>query len=80
MFGILAFLWCWVFVQRKRHQTLHKNTFIIVGVICLAYGVGMEFVQKYLVSNRSFDFGDIIADALGSALGTMYMTRRYIKK
>ena len=40
----------------------------------------MEYVQKYYVPNRSFDAGDIIADAVGSVLGTVYSIRKYIKK
>jgi VanZ family protein len=40
----------------------------------------MEFVQKYFVSNRSFDIGDILADGVGSFLGSAFSIRKYIKK
>ena len=57
-----------------------KIFFIRWAIVCIAYGVAMEFVQKYFIPNRSFDIGDIMADTVGSLLGLMYSTRRYIKK
>jgi VanZ family protein len=57
-----------------------KIIFLRVAVLCLIYGVGMEFVQKYFIPNRSFDIGDIIADAIGCLTGLVYSIRRYIKK
>lgn len=38
----------------------------VAGVV---YGIAMEFVQKYWIPNRSFDFGDIAADTVGCLLG-----------
>jgi len=49
-------------------------------MIWLSYGVMMEFVQLYFVKNRSFDTGDIIADAVGCVIGLIYSWGRYIKK
>ena len=46
----------------------------------LIYGIGMEFVQRYLINNRSFDEGDIVADAVGCALGVFFSRKRFIKK
>jgi hypothetical protein len=40
----------------------------------------MEFVQKYFIYNRSFDEGDIVADALGGALGVYFSIKKFIKK
>jgi hypothetical protein len=40
----------------------------------------MEFVQKHFVTNRSFDIGDIAADAIGSIIGLFFSLGRYIKK
>lgn len=57
-----------------------KKAFIVVGLLGLLYGVGMEFVQKFFVPNRSFDPGDIAADAVGCLLGVIFSRTRYIKK
>jgi len=51
-----------------------------MAVIAFLYGIGMEFVQRYLVVNRSFDVGDIIADGVGALAGFLFSSRTYIKK
>jgi hypothetical protein len=81
MFGLLAALWCIVlhFLKNSTPEKL-KTVFITTGIACLAYGIVMEFVQKFFIPYRSFDVGDIIADAVGSAAGVIYSIRRYIKK
>ena len=53
---------------------------MLVALLALGYGTGMEFVQKYFVANRSFDPGDIAADAGGCLLGLVVSLRTYIKK
>ena len=57
-----------------------KKGFIVIALLALAYGIGMEFVQKYFVLNRSFDVGDILADAGGCAVGWFFSYRSFIKK
>lgn len=54
--------------------------FVFISLAAVAYGIGMEYVQKYFIPNRSFDKVDIIADAIGSAGGLIYCLLRYIKK
>lgn len=78
MFGIMIFLWCWAIQRIVSDKTKLKNIFVFIALLCLAYGIGMEFVQKYLVNNRSFDTGDIIADAVGCVTGLIFSIR-YIK-
>ena len=57
-----------------------KKIYIVIAISWFAYGIGMEFVQKYLVANRSFDIGDIIADGVGCIAGLIYSWRKYIPK
>ncbi len=52
---------------------------LLVVVLCaIAYGIVIEFVQEYLVVNRSFSVADMVADAGGSILG--YFVVRYVQK
>lgn len=80
MFAILVTLWCWAMQNKVSDGYKLKNIFIWVSLVSLAYGIGMEFVQKYFISNRSFDEGDIIADGVGCVLGVIFSIRRYTKK
>lgn len=79
MFSIMVFLWCWTMLRMNFARTKLKRVFILIALIWLAYGIGMEFVQKYFVANRSFDMGDILADGVGCIAGLIFSVRRYIK-
>ncbi|MDZ4810145.1 MAG: VanZ family protein [Bacteroidota bacterium] len=78
MFTIMVFLWCWAMLKINLTKEKLKKAFILIALLWLAYGIGMEFVQKYLVENRAFDNGDIIADGIGCLVGLIYSSRRYI--
>ena len=52
----------------------------MTGIICLCYGIMIEYIQRYFIPNRSFDVGDIIADGVGSLAGVIFSFKRYIKK
>jgi len=79
MFIIMVVLWCRVMPGKYPVKRL-KSIFLWIGVTWLVYGIGMELVQHYFINNRSFDLGDIAADAAGCLLGVVYSTSRYIKK
>ena len=78
MFSIMVFLCCWAIHKRLAENKKLTTVFLFIGLGCLLYGIGMEFVQKYFVANRSFDGGDIIADAVGCTIGFLYSSRRFI--
>lgn len=80
LFAIMVTLWCWASLRFEFETAKLQKAFMIIVFACLVYGIGMEFVQKHLVVNRSFDNGDIIADGIGCALGWLISSRRYIKK
>lgn len=80
MFAIMTTLWCWAMLKIYSVGPGLRTIFIRIGLLCLIYGIGMEFVQKYCIKNRSFDVGDIVADAMGSALGVFFSIKRFIKK
>ena len=80
MFAIMVTLWCWASRKLYAPGRSLRNIFIYIGLAGIAYGIGMEFVQKYFIINRSFDGGDIIADAVGCTIGVLFSMKRYIKK
>ncbi len=67
IFGTLVVLWSRYAIFRFSNQ---KNPVIMVAIVLLSclFGVGMEYFQKYFEPSRSFDPGDMAADAIGSVL------------
>jgi len=80
LFAIMVFLWCWSMLRIYPASKRLKIIFIRVSIAGLIYGIGMEFVQKYFIPLRSFEVGDIMADAAGCIVGVVYSISRYIKK
>ena len=78
LFGGMVLLWCWG-VNKVMGKERIPVLFFRIMLLTIVYGIGMEFVQKYLVVNRSFDIGDIFADAAG-AITRYFFRKRYIKK
>lgn len=79
LFGVLVWLWCFAFFKNTTKANL-LQLFIVITICAIGYGVAMEFVQKNWVANRSFDMGDIMADAVGAVLGFIFCKRKYLKK
>jgi hypothetical protein len=71
-FMVLVGLWNWAL----KTKTSLQYTYMIVGAI--VYGLIVELVQHYLIPNRSFDPGDLIADSVGAFIG-LFIWVRYIK-
>jgi VanZ family protein len=58
LFGLLALL---IYLPQRKY--------LILGILlsCL-YGVVIEFLQMTVFTNRSFDYADMVADAIGALL------------
>jgi len=80
LFAVMVACWCWALLRYPFNRTQLINAFIAMAICWLAYGIGMEFVQKYFVVNRSFDIGDIVADGIRCLAGWLFSKLRYIKK
>jgi VanZ family protein len=68
LFGILCFLFSYPITQLTISDSQKKLWFWVILVLCITYGISMEYVQKYWVVNRSFDLMDMVADAIGSVI------------
>jgi VanZ family protein len=80
MFSILVILWCWAMLKKYADAARLRTIFIYIGLIGLAYGIGMEFVQKYFIPNRAFEIKDMIADGIGAAFGVIFSIIKFRKK
>lgn len=74
MFALMAYLWCNGLAVKS------SKGLLTICIACLLYGIGMEFIQKYCIPNRSFDISDMLADAVGAVLGTYISYKRSLKK
>jgi VanZ family protein len=65
MFGLLCL--CYHYPAYTSTLTSRQKTswYWLVSLLGVAYGVAMEFVQRDMVANRSFEGADILADMVG---------------
>ena len=72
MFGALTSC---IMLDRQRHACWHELTpafaFMSGGVSTLA-GVAIEYLQRYMEPGRSYDPGDIAADAGGALVALLF--------
>ena len=80
LFGILVFLFCWGTWKRFPADSRNTRRIISTGMLALAYGIAMEFVQRDFIPNRSFDVGDILADGMGALLGVVFSWWRFVRR
>jgi len=67
LFSGLSIFWIIFFHFRKNGSS--KLTPLLIVLILAAYGIGIEYYQLNFIPNRSFDVGDIVADACGAVCG-----------
>jgi uncharacterized membrane protein len=72
IFTTLLFLWCGVVVPG------HFKSYLLLIFFAVLYGYLIEVIQDRFIPNRSFDWGDLLADFVGSVIGLL-VWRRYKK-
>lgn len=77
LFGILCILFAWPFHKSNQSVEQRKKWFSLILFGGIAYGTAMEFVQKYWVSNRSFEAWDIAADSIGCLIAYFYSLKKW---
>ena len=66
MFGMLCILFHFPAFTSPLSGKQKISWYWLVSIAGILYGVAMEFVQRDLVANRSFEGADILADMVGS--------------
>lgn len=75
LFGGLVFFFGLAY--RKIPFAFSKSKLIFMVLFATAYGVLMEFIQKYCTNHsRSFSYDDMLADGVGAVIGYFFI--RYI--
>ena len=66
MFGMLCILFHFPAFTSPLSDRQKLGWYWLISIAGILYGVVMEFVQRDLVANRSFEGADILADMVGS--------------
>jgi len=68
LFGSLALSIFFHFEQYSNISFKSTRTKALSLIVCILFGIGMEFYQKYFVPSRGFEVADMLADAIGAIL------------
>lgn len=66
LFGSLALSLFFHFEMLGNSKFRTDRAKAIALIICILYGIGMEYYQKFFVPNRGFEVLDMLADAIGA--------------
>jgi VanZ family protein len=81
IFFLLVALFSYPLINTAISIKVARTWFTAIAALGVVYGIGIEFIQKYLVKNRSFDAIDIVFDATGcfiALLGANWYVRKKI--
>jgi VanZ family protein len=81
LFGSLALSLFFHLEQYSNISFRSTRTKALSLILCIVFGIGMEFYQKYFVPSRGFEVGDMLADAMGALLALPFfnMVKHYIQ-
>ena len=81
LFGSLALSLFSHFEQYSNISFRSTRTKALSLILCILFGIGMEFYQKYFVPSRGFEVGDMLADAMGVLLALPFfnMVKHFIQ-
>jgi len=75
LFGSLALSLFFHLEQYSNISFRSTRTKALSLILCIVFGIGMEFYQKYFVPSRGFEVGDMLADAMGALLALPFFNR-----
>ena len=65
LFGSLMFAALFHYDQLETAFFKTTRARALTMIVCIVYGIAMEFYQKYFVPSRGFEVADMLADAAG---------------
>jgi VanZ family protein len=80
MFFMLTALFSFPFISLDTEKSVIKTWFTRIALFVIVYGILMEFVQKTMTIDRSFDLMDMVFDTLGSVAGLLTVSLYYNNK
>lgn len=77
VFGLLALLFMLPFGISPLDKREKLQYFIRIAIATSLWGLTTEFIQRYLVTGRSFDLLDWASDSLGALVALLYCHKKY---
>jgi len=68
LFALLGLCFGYPVIKSKWLPARRLKWILFICLLCITYGIAIEFVQKWWVPGRSFEGYDILADTVGSLL------------
>ncbi len=78
VFGLLALLFMLPVALSPMDKKEKLQYFIRIAIATSVWGLTTEFIQKYLVTGRSFDLLDWAADSLGAFISFIFCRKKYL--
>ena len=81
LFGSLALSLFFHFEQYSKASFQTTRIKALSLILCIVFGIGMDFYQKHFVPSRGFEVGDMLADAAGALLALPFFNgvKRFIQ-
>jgi VanZ family protein len=77
---MMIILWSRAIIKTALPAKTAKKILFLLAIAGLIYAIGIEFIQHYFIPGRTSDWGDVMADVAGLALGVWFGLQRFIKK
>ncbi len=72
LFFTLCYTLLLYFKKSDNKYLKNKRIQILAVILCIVYGILLEFYQKIFAPSRSFDIADMLADAVGVIFGLLF--------
>ena len=79
LFGTLAFLFMRPITRSSAGDREKWIYVILITISTSVWGLSTEFIQKFLVSGRSFELADWLADSVGAVLALLLNRKLYFR-
>ncbi|MBL0055732.1 MAG: VanZ family protein [Chitinophagaceae bacterium] len=79
LFAVLALLFMWPFLGSDMPGLSKRQMALKITLSCCLWGLATEFIQKYFVPGRQFDWLDWSADTLGALLALAWAKWRFLR-
>jgi len=72
LFGGIVLLGGFNLYFRRNDKSKWQQIIVLLTLFSIGLGIGLEFLQRDYIPNRSFDVYDILADSTGAIIAALY--------